>query len=524
MSDLSQLGALAPALLLVAAMLALPVTSLALRRYRKSVAALMGHTGEDGAAEKAAPTDIAAGGGPRRWDADTAARALRRRRLVHLVITVGAGLFVGMSYTWLFYFWTGTEVLPLRSVFLVIMFTWPAVPGVWVATDGDRRITAIATVVYFIAAIAVSVAGGGGAFNALVAWLLFNGVPTLVVAAFFTRTFRAIGVLVLGVMLLAITGSQALLGSLESDSTARLATDLAFSAGIRDALAVFVAVAAIGFVVAVAAGWWALRRLGGWYTRHGFSDHMLLLGSMCFVFCLSYVASAASGALGALLIGLGIFGVLAVGTLATYHAFVRRSERPLRLLLLRVFDEGGERAGLLNSIGARWRHLGPVRLIGAPDLAAATIEPDEFLAFTSGRLRRLFIDTRASLAQRTAELDSLADPDGRYRVEDFFCFDNTWKATVESLLAGSDLVLMDLRGFSAERLGVTHELELLGHQRAFDRTLLIIDQHTDTDLLDRIVSGTGTSAPHRYRAGADEPAESIVQTLLTIGASSGNGR
>jgi hypothetical protein len=513
LTGLEQLGVLAPFLLLVAAVLALPITSLLLRRYRRSVATLMSATGSDiPAARTAHPVT----GGHAPADAP-AAEVLARRRLVHVAITVGAGLFVGISYTWLFYFWNDVEVLPYRSVFLVLMFSWPAVPGVWVSTDGDRRWTLTAVAVYFAAAVTVSLAGRAGIGNALVGWVFFNGLPTVVVAAFFSRAFRAVGVLVLGVALLAVTGSQALLGTLESDAASRLAVELGSLVGIEDAVAIFVLVPLIGFVVAAAAGWMVLMGLGRWYARHGFSDHMLLLGSMCFVFCVDYVSAAAGGQLGALAIGLGLFGVLAVGALWVYHWFVHRSGQVSRLLLLRVFDHGAGTAGLLDAVAARWRHIGPVRLIGAPDLADSTIEPDEFLAFTSGRLRRLFIDSAAALDERLAGLEPAHDPDGRYRVEEFFCFDTTWRAAVESLLAESDLVLMDVRGFTSDRLGATHELELLGRERAFDRTLLVMDEHTDTDLVDRIVTGTGSATPRRYQAGADAMPDEIVHALIGVG-------
>ncbi len=512
LTDLEELGVLAPFLLLAAAVLALPITSLLLRRYRRSVATLMSAAGSDVTAARTPRPEVRPPTGL------GAAEDLAHRRVVDVAITVGAGLFVGISYTWLFYLWNDLEVLPFRTLFLVLMFSWPAVPGVWVSTDGDRRWTLTAAGGYFAAIIAVSMAGRSGVGNALLGWVFFNALPTAVVAAFFSRAFRAVGVLVLGVMLLAVTGSQALLGTLETDTGSRLAVDLGSLVGIEDAVAIFVLVPLIGFVVTAAAGWLVLLRLGRWYARRGFSDHMLLLGSMCFVFCLDYVSAATGGELGALAIGVGLFVVLAIGTLWVYHSFVHRSDQVTRLLLLRVFDRGAGTAGLLGAVAARWRHIGPVRLIGAPDLATSTIEPDEFLAFTSGHLRRLFIDDEATLEGRLTDLEPVPDPDGRYRVEEFFCFETTWQATVESLLAESDLVLMDVRGFDAARLGATHELELLGRERAFDRTLLIIDEHTDTDLVDGIVTSSESSPPRRHRVAPNDRPDAIVEALLALGS------
>jgi hypothetical protein len=50
------------------------------------------------------------------------------------------------------------------------------------------------------------------------------------------------------------------------------------------------------------------------------------------------------------------------------------------------------------------------------------------------------------------------DRDARYRVNDFFCFDNAWRAVVSHLARGSDAVLVDLRGFGRQNSGVVFEL------------------------------------------------------------------
>ena len=59
---------------------------------------------------------------------------------------------------------------------------------------------------------------------------------------------------------------------------------------------------------------------------------------------------------------------------------------------------------------------------------------------------------------RVAALDVAADADGRYRVNECDCHDTTWQA---ALVARSDLVLMDLRGFQARNAGCAHELAVL---------------------------------------------------------------
>jgi len=151
---------------------------------------------------------------------------------------------------------------------------------------------------------------------------------------------------------------------------------------------------------------------------------------------------------------------------------------------------------LLDQIASRWRYIGPVRMIGGPDLAVNNVEPDEFLAFVSGRTRRLFVNGPEDLAERIRNLETRTDRDARYRIDEFFCFDDTWRPTVNQLLARSDAVVMDLRSFGAANEGSTHELELLASRGALGHTVLLADETTDRALLESILaSGPESEAP-----------------------------
>lgn len=490
-----------------AGLLALPTSALLLRSYRRAVLRLMAVTGS----RVAPPGDP---GGVGQMSRSPEAGAWRRRRATHVAIAVAAALAVGVAYTGMYLTWNDLALLPARATFLTLMFAWPAIPGVWVTTDGDRRWTGVAAAVYAGAVLVVGWLGGLGVLEPLLAWALFNGPTTVVVAVFFTRSFRAVGVMVLGVALLALVGSQALWGGLESPAAVTALVEVGSALGVTDAVVLFLAVPLVGFVLAATVGWWLARRLAAWYGRHGFSDHMLLLGSMCFVFCLEYVGLVSVGDLGALATGLGLFGLLTAGTLLTYRLVIEPRAHVSRLLMLRVFDHGGESRRLLSAVAARWRHLGPVRLIGGPDLATSTVDPDEFLIFTAGRLRSLFVDSSEALRRRLASLAPVTDPDGRFRIEELFCFDTTWQAVVATLLSESDRVLVDLRGFTEERRGTLHELELIGREDAFGRTVLIIDDRTDTSLMDRIVAAAPGGGRPRV-VGADPDPGAVVEMLLS---------
>jgi hypothetical protein len=70
-------------------------------------------------------------------------------------------------------------------------------------------------------------------------------------------------------------------------------------------------------------------------------------------------------------------------------------------------------------------------------------------------------------------------------VTDFICRDHAWRTVFGRLAAGSDVVLMDLRGFSTGNSGCTYELSELLNVVPFERITLILDRLTDEALLTR---------------------------------------
>ena len=81
------------------------------------------------------------------------------------------------------------------------------------------------------------------------------------------------------------------------------------------------------------------------------------------------------------------------------------------------------------------------------------------------------------------DLDIAPDVDGRYRINEFFCYNDTWKSTLQSLLPTSDCILMDLRGFSRENRGCIYELQQLVQVISLNRVTFLTDSTTDTELL-----------------------------------------
>jgi hypothetical protein len=128
-----------------------------------------------------------------------------------------------------------------------------------------------------------------------------------------------------------------------------------------------------------------------------------------------------------------------------------------------------------------------VQLIGGTDLAARTADPGEMLSFVEGRIEDHYVSTVAEVPRRVQSLDFDRDPDGRFRVNDVYCLNDTWQRMFQAVLAVTDRVVMDLRGFSQTKSGCRFELEQLAMRVPADRIVLVTDQTTDEALLRSIV-------------------------------------
>jgi hypothetical protein len=182
------------------------------------------------------------------------------------------------------------------------------------------------------------------------------------------------------------------------------------------------------------------------------------------------------------------------------------SQKTSNLLLLRVFALGKRSERLFDLLAMYWRYAGGIRLIAGPDLATATIEPHEFLDFLSGKLTRQFIDDPQTLDLRISEMNPQPDYDGQFRVSDFFCYDDTWRLVLSHLVGKSDVVLMDLRGFSAQNSGCIFEINELINMMPLERVLFIVDDTTDESFLHQTLQQSwdrrkATSPNHRSESG-----------------------
>ena len=253
-----------------------------------------------------------------------------------------------------------------------------------------------------------------------------------------------------------------------------------------------------GTAAGVAAAWAFVRWLARSYQAKRASDQMLTLDVMMVIFTLPtfLIFIFAFGWIGAAAVPVSFGGYMVFSRWRLRH---RESSAhpgiPRSLLLLRVFGFDRRTQRLLEDLGQCWRYLRPVRLIGGPDLAYATLEPYEFFEFLSRRLARAFIKDRDDLDGRLPKGTSMPDPDGLFRIEDFFCHDNTWRMTVSRLARKAEAVLMDLRGFMSKHRGCIFEIEQLIASVPLQRIVLLVDRSTDVPFLEQILQRAWRTIP-----------------------------
>jgi hypothetical protein len=418
------------------------------------------------------------------------------------------------------------DLLLPRLLMVSWTFAWPVVLTVnLMAATNWRARFAIVFIYFYVLVTLVAITPTSNPTviwgYMVTGWTGANYLATLLLLAFLTRRVRAVGPLVLTFMLFAVTGSMLALFTVHSNAVhgsgnlldlilalgsvlgwrvygflmgpigSTLASILGGNAygvaigffGILDWLIV------LGLAVFGLTGWLGLRWIGGRYERKKISDQSITLDAIWLMFGIVYSLYMGLEGVGWILAGLLAFVVYKTVARVEFSLLGNRDRavKSTNLLLLRVFSLGKRSERLFDALAKHWRHIGSIRLIAGPDLATTTIEPHEFLDFLSGKLARRFIDGPKTLELRISEMDLKPDQDGRFRVNDFFCHEDTWQMTLSCLVDDSDVVLMDLRSFSAQNEGVVYEIDELINVVPLGRVVFVIDDTTDEQFLRQTV-------------------------------------
>lgn len=417
-------------------------------------------------------------------------RATRRRWWVALIHTIaGCGFAATMAAA---YLTAGkTDISPFRLLFFIWVNAWPVVVAIDLAVGLSRRGRLIAIAAYFLvgAVVISSVVGknlGLPLGQLLYLWLEANLPATFLVVVFLNRRIRAVGPLVLVFMVLSVTGAS-LVVTYTGNNPTLIKTLTGFSKSIGfGAAGTRVTLHIIGFAVFAIAGWIILGTLRRLYATKQVSEQSITIDAVWLLFGVVNSIRLVSHGPSWILSGLAAYLIYKFIAASLFHlsGLARLSQSSgRRLLLLRVFSIDRRSEALYETLGKSWRTVGSIQMIAGRDLAASAMEPHEFLDFVVGKLDRRFIDSGRTLDVRIDQMDLQPDKEGQFRVTEFFCHDDTWKMSLARLADDSDVVLMDLRGFSPANSGFVSEIHELFNVVVLSRVIFAVDNTTDQALL-----------------------------------------
>lgn len=388
------------------------------------------------------------------------------------------------------------EVIKIPPLFVnIATLIWPAILVTIFITNANKRMKRRLIYAYFLSFLFFSIFDSifwqrYGASSTLSKLLndtfhlyQINFGPSLLMFFAFNRRARAVSPMVLLFLLLPIIGMGFIpVTATSMDFRRDLLERLIMSSGVTYAQ-VMIPLAVLGGISFAFLGWLVLKLVRNRYERKQASDQSLLVDTAWLLFVqwhLTYLFLGYGPTW--LLYGIVAYIVFRIVVWAGFKTVMRTiasKEKPVNLLLLRVFSLGKRSERLYDALSTHWRYIGNLRLIAGPDLATTTIEPHEFLDYLTGKLDNRFIDSEETLDRRMVEVDNIPDQDGRYRVSEFFCHANIWKTVLARLASSHDIVVMDLRSFSTENAGCIFEINALVDLVSLDQVVFIIDDSTD---------------------------------------------
>jgi hypothetical protein len=416
-------------------------------------------------------------------------------------IYAASGAVQAAVTTILLFYFSKIEFLPLRTVSVFWVNLWPAVLVFGLFWLSAWRVRVLLGAGYFALLMILALSSHASSTTLLgvtmgsvqqmfLMWALESLIPTILLFLFLSRRIRAVGPLVYVFMLVAVFGA-ALANGLSFSSEGEnvvVATAVKLKLDVGTVSWSFVT---IGFALFLIPGWlgaaWIRRR----YESKQMSDQSIMIDSIWMVFTLSQILMNLSQERGLwAILGFASFLGYRVARSIGFRILKKRipAVEGVSLLLLRVFGSRHRSEKLFDVLTARWRYYGSIQMIAGTDLASSKLEPHEFLDFLRGRLTRYFISDEEQLERRLEQIDLLSDFDRRFRVTEFFCFDDTWRLALRRLVHRCDRVLMDLRGFSPNHAGCVFELQTLINDVPPDRVLLLADSSTDLPYLRQVLA------------------------------------
>ena len=422
-------------------------------------------------------------------------RSAQRRLLLCLVALC---LFMGLLQAW----WTlhildtsveGTSTL--KTLRLATLFAWLMVPIAGLMYRWSTTRVMLLTIAYFLLTVAFT--GWGQSISELVSLsslpLVTAGPVLFVLWLIANDRLRAIGPLLFPCVLMLVSASlfglNLLRDLVEHPDWASTLKDWSRTLGAHGLMAL---AAFMPWLLA----WPLLRRLirslVSQFEAGRFSDLMYLAGGYWLIQLSMQALWASHSHLGARSAQLLLLWLAWPIGWRLIKPLLKPAMPPSNLLLLRVFESERDVRALYHRVVDRWRFIGTVSLIAGTDLALDTLEPGELFDFLGGSLPRRYIGNTRELHRRLRDVDRGADPDGRYRVTDFYCYDSTWRSALTVLVRKADAVLMDLRRMRSTNQGCLYELSVLRQATHLNTIVLLTDARTDWQAVEAVLGPTDT--------------------------------
>lgn len=400
---------------------------------------------------------------------------------------------------------------------LTMIFVWPVVPTIGLLERWSRsKIFVMATLyVLFSSSLVAINSNEQQDMPAVIFWLFTQQLPLLLVIFFITGPkLRSTGPYLILVFFILTLSTLLGLAALDHKINNGLDSWILELAALTSVKTVFFLFSIAPWLIAFFPARALARWLADAYQRKAFSEPLYLaagIWSITLLFQAMILSHSLGGSAYALLLAIFLFPVY----LPIMRWVMQPGHQPPNLLLLRVFRGDDSIEALFDQVIERWRYSGNTLLIAGKDLALRNLEPDELFNFLSGRLQNRFIANPQHLQNLLHHLDFTADADGRFRVNEFFCFDTTWKMVLDGLVQQVDRVLMDLRGYTPDREGCNHELRVLAANSQLKKLLILFDKDTHKANAEALLNGSQLKIHWIDSENAAAPtASEILQALL----------
>ncbi|UCV20279.1 hypothetical protein [Ferribacterium limneticum] len=474
-------------LLIVATLLALVGAWVVARSYRKSMQRLMkAPVAASSGASVPAPARQHHATFPTLSDNDDAYRRL-------LFSFIGLTLVIALTRTVLTQIIADGPITLKTVATLGAAYAWPVLPVLAVIGRWSRLRFVGAMLGWLVFAILLLTwrTNENITFAQVVGWMLFDtGLPLIVVTALcLGGATRAVGPW-LAPLFIVFSGSSQLGLDLLAAMIEAESPFVVWLAGWMGAKTAFTLFAVLPWLIA----WWPARALGRWLAG-AYRERQI--SELFYLFTAVWTIALVGPALGAIHeLGWGAVVCFAPllwiplgAVLMQRFAAPSSTGTPPTLLILRVFQQDANAQNIFDRVIERWRLSGNTVLIAGTDLADRTIDADDVFTFLDGRLAERFIAQAGDIESRLGQFEFEPDVEGRYRINECYCHDNTWQQALDRLVGISDVVLMDLRNFKAKNAGCVHELGVLAKAPKLARVVILTNHETERDAAQAAAAG-----------------------------------